>query len=114
MAFLIALAVDQDHIVPDIFLQNTADFGVTGTGVEGDGQNQFVPGGQVIGEVEGIEQGMDFVISKGLDQHLALALPVDPGGGVGWDVFLGLSILEKGSEAFQDAVDIAGRQLLFK
>ena len=54
---------------------------------------------------------MDFFIRKGFDEYLTLTLPVDSGGGVGADVFFGLSKLEEGSETFQDAVDVAGGQL---
>ena len=114
MALLITFAVDQDHIVPNIFFQNGADFGIAGTGVEGNGQNQFVACGKVSGEVKYIEQGMDFFICKGIDKHLALTLPIDSGGGVVADVFFVLGKLEEGPETFQDAVDVAGGQLLLK
>ena len=112
MTLLIAFAMDQDLIIPDIFFQNGADLGVAGTGVEGDGQNQLVSSGQVVGEVKGIEQGMDFLVGEGFNEYLALTLPIDSGGGVSANVFFVLGELEESPETFQDAVDVAGGQLL--
>ena len=100
MALLITFAVDQDHIVSDIFFQNIADLGVAGTSVEGDGQDQLVSCGKVSGEVKCIEQGMDFFICKGFDEHFALTLPVDSGGGVAADLFFALGKLEESPETF--------------
>lgn len=77
VTFLVALSMNQDHVVPNVLFLNRADFGVSGTGVKGDGKDQLVPGRQIGGHIEGIQKGADFVIGEGVDQYLALPLPAD-------------------------------------
>ena len=46
-----------------------------------------VPRGQVVGEIKSIEQGMVFLVCESFDEHCALTLPADSGGGVRGNIF---------------------------
>ena len=45
VTLLIAFAVEQDHVIPDVLFQYIADLRVAGSGVKGNGQNKLVPCG---------------------------------------------------------------------
>ena len=91
--------MQQDHIVPNIFFLNVTHFSVSGTGVESDCQDQFVPGGEESGKVIDLKKGSNLLVSESFDDDFALFLPVDFGGGVGGEIsFLG-SIAKVSSDA---------------
>ena len=54
MPLLVALAVEQDHIIPDIRFHNGTDLCVPGAGIKGDGQDQLVPGGEIGGKIKSV------------------------------------------------------------
>ena len=99
VAFFVALAMERDHIVPDVFFQNVTHFGVSGTGVESDCQDQFVPGREEGREVKDFQKGTNLFICEGFNEDFTLFLPTDFCGGVGGEIsFLG-SIAKVSSDA---------------
>lgn len=112
MALLITLSVDQYYIITDIGFHDLANLRISGSGVKGNRQNQLIPCGQVRGKIKRFEQRFNFLVCERFNQHLALTLPVDFNCGIGGDIFLAVGILKKRSQAFQNAVDVAWRQLL--
>ena len=113
MALLVALAMNQDHIVSDISVLDGADFGISGTSIEGNGKDQFISGLKVRGKIKDVQKSMYFLVSEGFDQNLSFFLPTNLCGGVSDDVFLTVGKLEKCTEAFQNTIDITGGQILF-
>ena len=114
MAFLVALAVNQDHVVPDVLTLDVADLRVSCACVKGNGKHHLIAGRQEGGVIKGGYQGTHFVIGEGFDQHLRLLLHLDLGGGTGAHILLLDGKGEVGTEAFENTVDVAGRQLLLQ
>ena len=112
MALLVALAMNQDHIVSDISVLDGADFGISGTSIEGNGKDQFISGLKVRGKIKDIQKGMYFLVGEGFNQNLAFFLPTNLCGGVGDDISLTVGEFEKCTEAFQNTIDITGGQIL--
>jgi hypothetical protein len=104
--------MEKDHIVPNIFFQNVTHFGVSGTCVESDCQDQLVPGREESGKVIDLKKGSNLLVSESFDDDFALFLPADFGGGICGQIFLLYSIPEVGSDAAEDGIDITGCQLL--
>lgn len=112
MAFFVAFAMEKDHIVPNVFFQNVTHFGISGTCVKSDCQNQLVPGREESGKVIDLKKGSNLLVSESFDDDFALFLPADFGGGICGQIFLLYSIPEVGSDAAEDGIDITGCQLL--
>jgi hypothetical protein len=111
VAFFVAFAMEKDHIVPDVFFQNVTHFGVSGTGVESDCQNQLVSGRKESGKVIDLKEGSNLLICESFNDDFALFLPADFGGGICGQIFLLHSVSEVGSYAAENGVDITGSQL---
>lgn len=112
MAFFVAFAMEKDHIVPDVFFQNVTHFGVSGTCVESDCQDQLVPGREESGKVIDLKKGSNLLICESFDDDFALFLPADFCCGICGQIFLLDSVPEVSTNAAENGIDVTGCQLL--
>ena len=73
---------------------------------------QLVPGGKIGGKIKYVQQSPHFLVGEGVDQNLALTLPVDFLGRVDPQIVFLHGIAEIGTDAPQNRIDIAGGEVL--
>ena len=112
--FFIALAVDQDDIIPDVFTLDVADLRVSCACVESDRQHHLISCGQEGGVIKGGQQGPHLIIIESLDQDLGFFLSLNFQCRIGADVFLLDGETEESPQAFENTVDVCCRQLLIE
>lgn len=112
MAFLVSFAMQQNHILPNIFPLDFADFCISGSRIKGYCKYHLVPGRQEGGVIEYRQKGSYFIIVKGADQNLGFFLHLNFQGGIDMDVFLLDGEAEVGTQTFENVVGVGCGELL--